>query len=75
MGHLCQKYEYISDPSISMRMAWNMRGGYYLNIGDYIQAESAFLNALKVRVNDESKSIISRIQIQSNLFADILCTK
>ena len=66
-GHLCQKYEYISDPSISMRMAWNMRGGYYLNIGDYIQAESAFLNALKVRVNDESKSIISRIQIQSNL--------
>lgn len=66
-GHLCQKYEYLSDPSISMRMAWNMRGGYYLNIGDYIQAESAFLNALKVRINDESKSIVSRIQIQSNL--------
>lgn len=66
-GRLCQKYEYIGEPSISMRMAWNMRGGYYLRIGDYIQAESAFLNALKVNVADEKKSILSRVQIQSNL--------
>ena len=66
-GRLCQKYEYTGEPFISMRLAWNMRGGYYLNIGDYIRAESAFINALKVKVIDESKSIISRLQIQSNL--------
>lgn len=66
-GRLCLKYEYTGEPCISMRMAWNMRGGYYMCIGDYIQAESAFLNALKVDVNDEKKSIISRTQIQSNL--------
>ena len=66
-GRLCQKYEYMGEPTISMRMAWNMRGGYYLNIGNYIQAEAAFQNALRVRVPDESKSIISRSQIQSNL--------
>lgn len=66
-GRLCQKYEYIGEPCISIRMAWNMRGGYYLRIGDYIQAESAFLNALKVNVPDEKKSILSRVQIQSNL--------
>lgn len=66
-GHLCQKYEYTGEPYISMRMAWNMRGGYYLNIGDYIRAESAFVNALKVRVVDEDKCVISRPQLQSNL--------
>lgn len=66
-GQLCKKYEHIGEPYISMRMAWNMRGGYYLNIGDYIQAESAFLNALKVSVADEDKCIISRFQLQSNL--------
>lgn len=36
-------------------------------IGDYIQAESAFLNTLKVNVADEKKSIISGTQIQSNI--------
>lgn len=66
-GQLCQKYEYTGEPYISMRMAWNMRGGYYLNIGDYIRAESAFLNALKVSVDNEDKCIISRFQLQSNL--------
>lgn len=66
-GQLCQKYEYTGEPYISMRMAWNMRGGYYLNIGDYIRAESAFLNALKVNMDKEDKCIISRFQLQSNL--------
>lgn len=66
-GNLCQKYEYIGEPHISMRMAWNMRGGYYLNIGDYIRAESAFTNALKVNVADEDRCVISYPQIQSNL--------
>lgn len=64
---LCQKYEYTGEPYTSMRMVWNMRGGYYLHIGDYIQAESAFLNALKVKVIDEGRSIVTRAQIQSNL--------
>ena len=66
-GQLCLKYEYTGEPYISMRLAWNMRGGYYLNLGDYIRAESAFLNALRVNVADESKSILSYTQIQSNL--------
>lgn len=66
-GYLCQKYEYTGEPYISMRMAWNMRGGYYLNIGDYIRAESAFINALKVSVVNEDKCVISRLQIQTNL--------
>lgn len=64
---LCQKYEYTGEFFINMRTAWNIRGGYYLNVGDYIRAESAFLNALRVNVTDEEKCGISRIRVQINL--------
>ncbi|OUO76752.1 hypothetical protein B5F53_16005 [Blautia sp. An249] len=64
---LCQRYEYKGEYCINMRTAWNIRGGYYLNVGDYIRAESAFLNALRVNVTNEEKCGISRIRVQSNL--------
>ncbi|MDO4294577.1 MAG: CHAT domain-containing protein [bacterium] len=65
--HLCYKYEYTGIPCLRMQIVWDMYGVYYLNHGDYMQAESSFLNALGVDVADENDSIISKINIQSKL--------
>lgn len=66
-GRLCKTYGTLGEPYISMRLVWNLRAGYYMRIGDYIQAESAFLNALKVNEADNSTCVLSTAQIKSNL--------
>lgn len=38
-----------------------------MNVGEYMQAEDAFLQALKAEASDEEKSMLSTIDIQSNL--------
>ena len=65
--HLCRKYKDTGEPCASMRMAWNFLGAFYMNVGEYMQAEDAFLQALKAEASDEEKSMLSTIDIQSNL--------
>lgn len=43
--HLCRKYKDTGEPCASMRMAWNFLGAFYMNVGEYMQAEDAFLQA------------------------------
>lgn len=40
--HLCRKYKDTGEPCASMRMAWNFLGAFYMNVGEYMQAEDAF---------------------------------
>ena len=39
---LCRKYKDTGKPCASMRMAWNFLGAFYMNVGEYMQAEEAF---------------------------------
>ena len=65
--NLCRKYKDTGEPCASMRMAWNFQGAFYTNIGDYIRAEAAFLQALKTEVSEAEENMLSTIDIQSNL--------
>lgn len=64
---ICEKYAYLNEPAISQRLSQNLRGIYYLNKGDYIQAEMMFLLALNAETAEITKSILSDIQIKGNL--------
>lgn len=64
---ICEKYNKNNEPAIQLRLARNLRGMYYLAIGDYMQAERAFLEALEEAVPQESFEILTKNQIKSNL--------
>ena len=64
---LCRKYKDTGETCASMRMAWNFLGAFYMNVGEYMQAEEAFQQALKAEASDEEISMLSTIDIQSNL--------
>lgn len=59
-----RKYE---SPILTERMALNIRGAFYFRLGNYMEAEKAFQEALTVESSDLSKSILSDTQIKSNL--------
>lgn len=63
----CSEYPEIENERISKRLAWNFRGNYYLQQGEYILAENAFQNALREKGNGSVISILSDDQIKTNL--------
>ncbi|WP_073113249.1 CHAT domain-containing protein [Hespellia stercorisuis] len=63
----CETYQSSGEPLLSLRLAWNLRGNYYLQCNDYIQAEAAFQNALGVEADSETKAVLSDVQLKSNL--------
>lgn len=64
---ICKEYEWIGNGRISKRLAWNFRGNYYFQLGEYILAENAFQNALKEKENTMAVSVLSDDQIKTNL--------
>jgi len=64
---ICNECEGISNGRISKRLAWNFRGNYYLQRGEYILAENAFQNALGEKENLLAVSVLSDDQIKTNL--------
>lgn len=62
-----REYPEMRDACISERLAWNFRGNYYVQRGEYILAEDAFRNALSSEKKDGSEEILSDEQIKSNL--------
>lgn len=67
-GQICEKYnELVSEPLVKIRLYKNFLGIYYRKIGDYIQAEKAFCDAVKAFLPDGTVEIISIEQIKINL--------
>lgn len=66
-ARLCNGCDGIGNGRISKRLAWNFRGNYYLQQGEYILAENAFQNALEEKENPSAVSILSDDQIKTNL--------
>lgn len=64
---LCDKYSGLDNGRISKRLAWNFRGNYYLQCGEYILAENAFQNALGEKGNSLAVSVLNDEQIKTNL--------
>lgn len=64
---LCDECIELHNGRISKRLAWNFRGNYYLQRGEYILAENAFQNALDEKENELAVSILSDDQIKTNL--------
>lgn len=64
---ICTMYNDTDEPLLKIRWAKNLRGGYYLKSGDYIQAEEAFLDAIHSRIADNIPEIVTVTQIKSNL--------
>lgn len=64
---ICDEYNDTDEPLLKIRLAKNLRGGYYLKSGDYIQAEEAFLDAINSSIADNVPEIVTVSQIKSNL--------
>lgn len=64
---ICAKYEDTDEPLLKVRLAKTLRGKYYLNIGDYIQAEKAFIDALAAELSEGIPEILTETQIKSDL--------
>lgn len=64
---ICEIYDMTNDSIIKIRLAKNLWGIYYLKIGDYIQAETAFLEALDAKMPEGVVEIITETQLKSNL--------
>ncbi len=65
---LCRKYKDTGETCASMRMAWNLPGGILYERGRiYAGRRCFFQQALKAEASDEEISMLSTIDIQSNL--------
>lgn len=64
---LCNEGKEYNNGRISKRLAWNFRGNYYLQCGEYILAENAFQKALAEKEDALAVSILSDDQIKTNL--------
>lgn len=64
---ICAVFNDTDEPLLKIRLAKNLRGGYYLKSGDYIQAEEAFLDAINSNIADNIPEIVTVSQIKSNL--------
>lgn len=66
--NLCKKNSKYPSPLLTLRMARNIRGAVFLRLGNYIEAEKSFIDALEIdSESDLSSIIISDAQIKSNL--------
>lgn len=64
---ICDTYNLTGESLLKIRLARNLRGGFYLKTGDYIRAEAAFLEALGAEFPHGVLEIITEAQIKSNL--------
>lgn len=64
---ICDRYDDSMEPLIKRKLAKNQRGRYYFAIGDYIQAERAFLEALEADAPERVSAILSDTQIKTNI--------
>lgn len=64
---ICEEYDGSAEPLLKQRLARNLRGGYYFKSGDYIQAESTFLEAIQSDIPDTVTDVITVPQIKINL--------
>lgn len=64
---ICDQYNDTSEPLLKKRLAKNFRGRYWMEKGNYMQAETAFLGALYENIMPEVPEIITEAQIKSNL--------
>lgn len=67
-GRICGKYnEMASEPFLKLRLHSNLRGIYYLKMGNFIQAEQAFQDAIHAFFPDGTEMVLSEGQMKSNL--------
>lgn len=64
---ICNAYDDSSEPILKLSLAYNLRGIYYMNCEDYIQAEVCFINSLKAIESENNTDVINITQIKSNL--------
>ncbi len=64
---ICEQYNSSNEPLLKKRLSCNFRGGFYLYVGDYINAERAFHEAINSELPDGVPEIISIPQVKSNL--------
>lgn len=73
--YLAKKYKEIcdslnlipSEPLIKTRLYYNLLGGFYLKIGNYIQAEKSFKSAINADYPADAEQLITNNQIKTNL--------
>lgn len=64
---ICDLYDQSPEPLLKKRLAYNIRGNYYMQQGNYILAEDAFHKAIESKIPDGVSDIITVEQIESNL--------
>ena len=64
---ICDLYDQSTEPLLKKRLAYNFRGFYYMQQGNYILAEDAFHKAIESKIPDGVSDIITVEQIESNL--------
>ena len=64
---ICDEYNEAEEVTIKKRLSFNFRGGYYLNVGEFVLAEEAFLKAIKVECSELTDGVMTRAQIKTNL--------
>lgn len=64
---ICERYDNTEEPLIKLRLAANLLGGMFMKMGEYIQAEKAFIDAINYDVPDGIPEIVTVPQIKSNL--------
>lgn len=65
--NICERYNDTAEPLLKKRLAKNLRGKYWMEKGEYMQAEMVFLSALQEDTMPEVPEIITEAQIKSNL--------
>lgn len=65
--NICAIYDQSPEPLLKRRLAYNIRGNYYTQQGNYILAEDAFHKAIDAEIPEGVSDIITVEQIESNL--------
>lgn len=66
---ICKEFDHTEEPALKRRIATTLRGIYYMNRGDYIQAERAFVNAISRKVPENVLEIFTVPQIKIKLLS------
>ena len=66
---ICDAFNDVGIPLIQRRLAKNLRGCYWMKMGDYIQAESCILEAINTNLAKDVSEILTIPQIKTNLLA------
>lgn len=64
---ICDKYDDTSEPLLKRRLAYNYRGKYFSQTGEFPLAEVAFMQALQAKVPDGISQVVSDEEIKINL--------